>query len=197
MARHELRRDGQAFRLRPIALDDAPFVLALRTDERAAGRLHAVSGRLEDQVAWLDAYFERAEDWCWIVERIRDGNPEGMLGVYALDRAAGSAEWGRWILRAGSLAAPESALLVYEIAFEELALNEVHCRTVATNASVLSFHDRAGLRRLGLRPEAFDLGGVKVDAVEHQLTRERWPAVRDALGRRAEQAAQLAARSAT
>src|ERR1039457_4516855 len=47
---------------------------------------------------------------------------------------------GRWILRRGSLAAAESALLVYTIAFEDLALDRVYCRTVSANRAVVSFH---------------------------------------------------------
>jgi len=194
--RHELSREGRAFRLRPIGLHDAPFVLSLRTDERAAGRLHPVPGRLADQIAWLSAYFERSNDWCWVVERRRDGAAEGMLGLYDVDRGAGRGEWGRWILRAGSLAAAESVLLLYEVAFEELGLDEVRCRTVAGNAAVLSFHDRAGLERIGLEHDAFEFDGAYVDAVEHKLDRRRWPAVRALLSRAAEQAADLEARRA-
>jgi RimJ/RimL family protein N-acetyltransferase len=195
--RHDLRLDGQAFRLRPIELSDAPFVLWLRLDERSRGRLHPVSDRLEDQVRWLESYFERPGDWYWIVERMSDSQPHGTVGLYDLDEVAGSAEWGRWILVAGSAAAPESALLLYRVAFDDLGLNEVRCRTVANNAAVLSFHDRSGLERLGLEMGAFDLGGRSVDAVEHRLTHDRWPAVRRLLEARSTQVADFLSRSKT
>jgi RimJ/RimL family protein N-acetyltransferase len=192
--RHDLSLEGRAFRLRPIEPADAAFVLELRTDARAGGRLHPVSGLLEDQVAWIEDYLRRPDDWYWVVERSSDGRPEGTLGLYDLDRTRGAAEWGRWIVRAGSLAAPESALLLYCAAFERLALTEVRCRTVATNGAVLSFHDRAGLERAGVVPGAFVLGGSVVDAVEHRLTRDRWPITRDLLEERSVQVAQILAR---
>ena len=195
--RHDLRLDGRAFRLRPIELSDAGFVVTLRTEPRAAGRLHPVSGSVADQVDWLERYFLRQGDWYWIVERRFDDAPEGTVGLYDLDEASGAAEWGRWILRPGSLAAAESALLLYRAAFERLGLNEVYCRTVASNAAVISFHDRSGLDRAGTEVGAFELGETRVDAVKHRLRRERWPGTRDVLESRAAQAAELVERGAS
>jgi RimJ/RimL family protein N-acetyltransferase len=191
--RHDLRLDGLAFRLRPAEAFDADFILSLRTSDRALGTLHPVSGRLADQLAWQRAYEARPDDWYWIVER-RTGAPEGTIGIYDVDRVRGTGEWGRWILRPGSLAAPESCLLVYRAAFDALGLASVTALTVATNAPVLSFHDRAGLERIGVVPDAFDLGGTRVAAIRHLLTRERWPQTRGLLEGRAAQAAEMLSR---
>ena len=180
--RHELVLEGHAFRLRPIGPQDAEFVLALRTASRVQGRLHPVSGLLGDQVAWIEGYLRRPGDWYWVVERSLDGRPEGTLGLYDLEADRSRAEWGRWLL------------LLYRAAFEKLALAEVHCRTVATNAAVVSFHDRSGLERTGVLPGAFVLGDTVVDAVEHSLTRDRWPFTRDLLEVRAAQAAEILSR---
>jgi RimJ/RimL family protein N-acetyltransferase len=194
--RHELRPEGRAFRLRPIGLGDAGFVVALRSDPRALGRLHPISAEVDDQVLWLERYFVRPGDWYWIVERRTDDTPEGTIGLYDLDPARGLAEWGRWILRPGSLAAAESALLLYRIAFERMGLDEVHCRTVATNSAVISFHDRSGLARIGTVAGAFRFGETAIDAVEHRLGKEDWPTTRGILESRAAQAALLVEREA-
>ena len=192
----DLLLEGQAFRLRPIELRDAGFVVELRSEPRAAGLLHPISPDVADQVKWLERYFLRPNDWYWVVERCVDGAPEGTLGLWGLDAATGRAEWGRWILRQGSLAAPESVLLLYRFAFEHLGLSEVFCRTVATNAAVISFHDGAGLKRAGTEAGAFHLGEGPVDAVLHQLGRERWPATREVLQSHATQVARLLERGA-
>lgn len=194
--RHDLRESWRAFGLRPIGLDDAAFVAELRSGIRAAGKLHPISGSVADQTAWLDSYLVRPGDWYWIVERLRDGLQEGTLGIWQLEDGPGRAQWGRWILRAGSMAAAESALLVYSVAFERIGLNEVYCRTVATNGAVISFHDRAGLERVGAVPDAFQFGASAVEAVEHRLRRENWPATRAILRERADQVAQLLDRRA-
>ena len=189
--RHELNLDGHAFRLRPIELSDASFVLALRNDPHAAPWLHPVSGLVEDQVEWLESYFERPGDWYWIVERRVDGTREGTIGLYDLDPARGRALLGRWVLRPGSLAAAESALLVYRLAFDSIGLDEVYALVITTNVSVISFHDRAGLERVGLVRAAFRIGETMVDAVEQRLARERWPVTEKILERHAVQASQL------
>ena len=54
--KHELTLEGPAFRLRPLAMGDSAFVLSLRMDEDLSRVLHPVSGRLEDQEAWMRAY---------------------------------------------------------------------------------------------------------------------------------------------
>ena len=194
--RHDLSLDGHAFRLRPIERGDSGFVLALRSDPPAAPWLHRVSG-LEEQAEWLDRYFLRPGDWYWIVERRVDGTPEGTIGLYNLDRATGRALLGRWVLTPRSLAAAESALLVYTLAFDRLGLDEVYTLVITTNVSVVSFHDRAGLERVGLVHDAFHLGDTTVDAIEHRLRKERWPATREILEKHAVQAARLVERGSS
>src|SRR5262249_23599995 len=115
LMRHDLRLDGPAFRLRPVTLDDAELIVALRTDPRLSQYIHRTSPDVGAQRDWLERYFARPDDYYFIVERRRDGVAEGTLGIYDLAGApdARRAEWGRWVLRHGSLAAPESAWLVY------------------------------------------------------------------------------------
>ena len=188
--RHDLSLEGPAFRLRPIELRDAAFVATRRSDPRAVGTLHPTTGLVADQVDWLNLYFDRRGDWYWIVEGRFDAEPQGALGLW-VEEANGRAQWGRWILSPGSLAAAESTLLLYRLAFERLGMSEVYCRTVATNLAVISFHDHAGLHRVGTTPAAFMFGGTPIDAVEHRLRREDWPATRAILELRALQAARL------
>lgn len=194
--RHDLEVTGAAFRLRPVRLDDAAFITALRSDPRARATLHPTSGRVEDQVRWLETYFERPDDWYWIVERIASGTPEGTIGIYDLDAERQRATWGRWILKPESLAAPESALLVYTAAFERIGLAEVSALTVATNSKVVSFHDSVGLRRTAFVANAFTLESGPVDAIEQTLSASEWPATRARLSVVAGQVAAILARGA-
>ena len=180
--RHSYRLEGYAFALRPVEMKDADFIVQLRTgDPQRVRYLHAVAPDVEQQRSWLERYFARESDFYWVIERLESGLAEGLIGIYDLKPAESSAEWGRWILRSGSLAAIESALLVYRMAFEILGLNSLYCLTVADNLSVVSFHDSSGSRRSGVLPQHFKLGEVTYDAVKHVCTRENWPAVRNQL----------------
>ncbi|MFB0934321.1 MAG: GNAT family N-acetyltransferase [Propionivibrio sp.] len=172
--RHNIVLDGLAFRLRPIGDTDAAFALTLRNHPDLGRFLHATPLDLESQLDWLARYYERPGDWYFVLERKLDRTPEGLISLYDHDKHQHSAEWGRWILRPGSLAAIESAWLIYRCAFEQLDLREVYCRTVADNQSVVSFHDSCGISKRTLLPKHFKLNGRDLDAVEHRIDLANW-----------------------
>ena len=182
--RHSFRISGHRFALRPVSVDDAAFLVRLRTE--TGGRfIHQTSPRVEDQIAWIEAYEARAGDYYFIVEDTRENRPVGAVGIY--DHAHGQAEWGRWVVEAGSVGAVESALLTYRIAFEQLKLEAVYCRTVADNAQVVSFHDSSGAARAGLLKDHVVLDGHPHDSVEHRVDPALWATMRprlDMLARR-------------
>lgn len=175
--RHDYRVEGEGFVLRPVTLADAPLIVTLRNDPTRAQFLHPISPAVSEQVSYLERYFSRPDDYYFVVERCANGAAEGLIGLYDVDREAGSGEWGRWVLRHGSVAAVESALLIYRFAFEVLRLRMVYCRTVAENAATLSFHDSCGLERVGGTSVLVKLGERQAELVEHRLTSSHWPSV--------------------
>lgn len=177
--RHDIAMQGFRFGLRPVERNDAGFILSLRTDPELSAYLHPTPPALQAQEAWLDAYFDRAGDYYFVIEDLQQGGSVGTIGVY--DIQGGGGEWGRWLVRRDSLAAVESALLVYRASFENLGLEEVCCRTVSGNAKVLSFHDSSGAERRSVLKGHFELGGVPRDAVEHRVDRARWATMRPRL----------------
>ncbi|MCX7672530.1 MAG: GNAT family N-acetyltransferase [Thiobacillaceae bacterium] len=171
--RHELALAGEGFRLRPVGDEDADLIVQLRNDPQRARYLHPGVRTRAEQLAWLAAYYDRPGDYYFAIERRGLGQTEGFAALYDVDEHMACAEWGRWILRPGSLAAVESAYLIYRIAFDHLGLRRVYCRTVAENAAVVAFHDRMGLDRRVL-PAWFDFEGRRMDAVEHTLEAAQW-----------------------
>lgn len=175
--RHKITLEGFAFRLRPISDNDAEFIINLRSDPELNRFLHATPTSLDSQLDWLARYYGRSGDWYFVLERKCDGTPEGLISIYDFDPQRCNAEWGRWILRKGSIAAVESAWLIYRCAFEQLDLREVYCRTVAQNQSVVSFHDSCGIAERSLLPNHFNLNGRTLDAVEHRVKGASWKAL--------------------
>lgn len=176
--RHNIEVDGPAFRLRPVRVEDAAFILELRTNPARSRYLHRVPNDLAEQQRWLEAYFERPADYYFLIENRSSGQREGTAGIYNVDPVWRTAEWGRWIIRAGSLAAVESACLVYCAGFERLDLGSMYCRTIIENASALAFHDSFGVERRRTLPRYFELEGRLLDAMEGVLTRRRWEELR-------------------
>lgn len=188
--RHDIRIEGYAFRLRPVNDSDASFICRLRTDGYLNRFLHASSPRIEDQLEWLGRYYDRPDDYYFVVEALATGASEGVISIYDVEAHGKRGEWGRWILRPKSLAAIESAWLIYRVAFDRIGLEEVYCRTVAANTAVVSFHDSCGITNQRLLPNHFELGGRAHDAVEHSVSRASWIE----LGARLSRLAQLTAR---
>lgn len=179
--RHDVTIEGSLYRLRPIADSDASFVVGLRNNPELNRFLHASSSKLEDQLAWQTKYYQRTGDYYFMIERSLDGVREGTIALYDIDTSMNTGEWGRWILKPGSLAAVESALLIYRAGFDVFRLDSVYCRTVAENARVVSFHDSCGISERRTLPGHFDLGRGCYDAIEHRVDHSNWNDVRSRL----------------
>lgn len=174
--RHSYHLEGGAFRLRPINDDDAGFVVSLRSSDVRTQYLNRIAGSIEGQLEWLRSYYSRENDYYFVIEKIADSSPQGMISVY--DVLAGRAEWGRWIIAPGSLAAVESVILMMSFAFEELKLDAVFSKTVEGNASVISFHDGCGFRRHAAKTVGVMIDKVMHDVVTHECTMEEWTKVK-------------------
>lgn len=179
---HDLHPEGWGFRLRAVELGDAEFIVRLRSAGPRTLWVNAIPDDVDAERDWLRAALARPGDRTFIIERAvsSDGRDrrEGMVAIYGEDPTSRRAEWGRWVIATGSLAAPASALLIYETAFTAIGLHELTCRTVAENRAVVGFHDRCGLERTRVLPGAWERDGTRHDLVEHRATREGWPAIR-------------------
>ncbi len=172
--RHSYTCDGHAFRLRPIQDEDALFVVELRTDPVLNQFLHETSDSVDDQVAWLNEYYQREGDYYFVLERLTDGKREGVIALYDHRVGHRRAECGRWVLRRGSLAAAECMLLAYRMAFDVIGLEHVVCRTVTENDKVVSFHDSCGVEERAVVPDYYRMRGKTFDAVVHRVHRDSW-----------------------
>jgi RimJ/RimL family protein N-acetyltransferase len=159
---HVLSAKGFHTRFRPVRAEDAAFIVWLRNQDRALGRVGDSLEDVHSQEAWLEEYFQRPGDLYFIIETA-GGIPLGSYGVYGLK--GDSAEVGRWILRPGTPAALPSVMLALDLCFRQLKLARVRARTVAENHSVLSIHRKIGFRPVWTEPQAQRIGGRLVDLV--------------------------------
>jgi RimJ/RimL family protein N-acetyltransferase len=180
--RHEVKMEGYAFRIRPVTPLDAEFILSLRThDFKRLKFVHRVKNNLSDQVDWINSYYERPDEYYWIIEKKVGGIPQGTISIYNWDFQSNSAEWGRWILKDDSLGAVESALLLYRVAFELLGLKFIYSITVAENARVVSFHNSVGARHVKTLEKYFVLDDVTYDAYQHEVSIDDFELVKNRL----------------
>ena len=174
--RHDLTLKSGRFLLRPVTLDDAGFILRLRTDPVAARFILNTSTTLEQQRQWLERYFERPGDYYFVIQHAGTGEPQGTAAIYDHDQDRRRAEWGRWLTLPGSLCALPSAWMVYECAFARLGLASLYSRTQEANSQVVSFHDNFGAVRVGRVQDDPVYGGA---VIEHNVNAAEWATIRE------------------
>jgi RimJ/RimL family protein N-acetyltransferase len=161
------------------------LIIALRGHDARARYLNRISMSVESQLRWLKAYYERENDYYFVIEKRRDNCPEGLISLYDVDGRLGQAEWGRWIVAPASLAALESVMLLMDFAFTRLALAGVYSHTIAGNVAVNSFHDGCGFRRGALQRGKFTIDEQLHDAIRHECTAFEWGRIRPQLAPKA------------
>lgn len=182
---HDNFVQGVAFRLRAASVADAWFIDKLRQDSDLSRFLHSASPGVEAQESWLRDQMQRLDDFYFVVERVRDLEPVGLISLYEINRAIGEGEWGRWVVRPNSFCAIESVMLVLRFGFEEIGLQSLFCRTLLANRQVLSFHDSLGLEKVSILENYAVINGLAHDAIEHRLDFSRWESVSQTLLRMA------------
>lgn len=175
---HALQAEDFGVRLRPVRMEDAPFIVWLRNLDYVKGTVGDSAPDAASQEAWLTAYFKREGDYYFIVET-PGGIPLGTFGIYNITGAC--AEPGRWIMRREAPAAIPSVMVGFDLAFEKLGLSELRGTTVASNQPVLSLNRKFGYRLVGVKPAAQVIGGKAVDLAHFVLTPEDWSKSRERL----------------
>ncbi len=150
----KLYKAGKTIRLRLVEVDDAKFVHCLRVDGKYNKHLSQVTGSVEDQRKWIESYKERENkeiEYYFIIERIDDDVLVGTVRLYDFIDEKKSFSWGSWILNEDKTrySAIESAMLVYEVAFNELGFECCHFEVRKGNEHTIKFHQRFGAKIIG------------------------------------------------
>lgn len=169
--KHNIRINGYSYRLRPIELEDAQFIVDTRLeDEKKSQYIHKISPDLDLQINWLNSYFERDGDYYFVAENLFTNEREGLISIYNTN--GDIAEWGRFVFRRGSLGALESVNLVYKIAFKKLGLKELYTRTVEDNTAVVNFHKSINAKFRTIIKDEFELDGKKYNSIEQYVDKD-------------------------
>lgn len=131
--------EGKYVNLREVEVEDAAFILKLRTTGKAAQFLHKTENNLEKQIAYIKNYLTLENEWYFIVER-KDGTPLGTDSIYNVhgDEFIG----GRWVMSDTSLPEEvlEGSLLCWNYAFNILNLQKDNYDVRKANKKVLRYH---------------------------------------------------------
>ena len=148
---------GNRICLRFVMPDDAAYIHGLRVNPAYNAHLSAVSGTADDQRGWIEAYKAREAaglEFYYIIER-QDGLPCGAVRIY--DISDHSFSWGSWILDSNkpAKAALESAVMIYDLGFEQFTRKKAVFEVRTENERTLEFHRRFGAVETGQDDENF------------------------------------------
>jgi RimJ/RimL family protein N-acetyltransferase len=144
---------------RYVETSDAAFINSLRADEQYNKYLSHVDDDISKQEQWIRQYKTReaaGEEFYFIIHRF-DDVPIGTVRVYDFIGDKDSFSWGSWILNTNKTryAALESAVLIYDFAFDELKFKRCHMNIRKGNSKVIDFHKNFGVKIVAETEEDF------------------------------------------
>jgi RimJ/RimL family protein N-acetyltransferase len=169
--KHDIHLEGYAYALRPVELEDAEFIVELRTPERTAF-MQPITRTIEAQIKYLEQQLQRPNEYYFVIHRMRDQQREGLGCLLDVNTTLHSAQWGRLVLRPGSFASAETALLFCRLAFDILHLNEVWGFTTTENLPMIAYSESCGFERSGMMDVI--VGGKPRSAIRFVMTKQRW-----------------------
>ncbi|WP_298069587.1 GNAT family N-acetyltransferase [uncultured Mailhella sp.] len=145
---HPEMLQGKYVNLREVRLDDAAFILELRTDEKKSRFLHKTDPDLQKQIDYLKRYFTLDNEWYFIIEN-KKHEPLGTIRIYNVQgpRFTG----GSWLMKDG--ASPQESfeghLLFRRYAFEVFNFEESVIDVRKSNTKVVRYHKICGSKIIG------------------------------------------------
>lgn len=147
----KVEKIGKTIKFRLVEISDAEFINSLRVDEKYNKHLSQVTGSVKDQKEWIKKYKEKERlgtEYYFIIEKLADQTPIGTVRLYDFLNGRESFSWGSWILNENKtrFSAVESAMLVYELAFNTLKFTNCHFEVRKENRGVIKFHKKMGAK---------------------------------------------------
>lgn len=137
--------EGKYVNLREVTIDDAAFILQLRTTGKAVKFLHKTENNLQKQIDYIKRYLTLDNEYYFIIER-KDGTPLGTVSIYNIHEDEFTS--GRWCMVEHSLPEEvlESSILEWNYAFNVLNLRKDYYDVRKNNKKVLRYHEIWGTR---------------------------------------------------
>lgn len=135
--------NGKFINLREVELDDATFILSLRTDEKKSRYLNKTENDLQKQIDYLKRYKTLDNEWYFIIEN-KKHEPLGTVRLYNYNPPCYTG--GSWLMKEG--VQPEETLegdlLFKKFAFEIMQLEKSCFDVRKKNKKVVRYHQMWG-----------------------------------------------------
>jgi len=139
--------------VREVSISDADYILKLRLDDSYSRYISKVSNEVSAQEHYIRKYLKNnthsRESFYFILTNIATEKPCGTVRIYNFN--GDTFEWGSWILDDNKTryAAMETAILIYEFAFNTLGFSKSEFEVNKDNDKVVSYHKKSGAMIIG------------------------------------------------
>ena len=142
---------GKTVYLIPVEVDDAKFILNLRTNENLNKYLSPTENNLDTQKLWISNYKKREKEKKEFYFKVRDyeNNDTGVVRLYNIDKKYSKATFGSFIMNEihPKYAALESMILILYYAFLYLNLEKIELDVRINNLHAKKFYQRFGFKK--------------------------------------------------
>ena len=139
--------------VREVSASDASYILKLRLDDSYSRYISKVSNEVSAQEQYIRKYLDNnihsRESFYFILTNTTTEKPCGTVRIYNFK--GDTFEWGSWILDDNKTryAAMETAILIYEFAFNTLGFSKSKFEVNKNNNKVVSYHRKSGAEIIG------------------------------------------------
>jgi len=139
--------------VREVEVNDASYILKLRLDDSYSKYISKVSDEVSAQENYIRQYLKSnirgRESFYFILTNTATGERCGTVRIYNFKDD--TFEWGSWILDSNKTryAAMETAVLIYEFAFNALGFGKSEFEVNRNNEKVVSYHTKSGAKIIG------------------------------------------------
>ena len=134
--------------LKLVSIDDAKFIIDIRSDKNLSKYLSPTTQNLYDQKKWIEEYKKREHNKkeFYFIIKIKNNISLGTIRIYNIFDDIFT--WGSWILIKDSpnYAALESALTLYSFAFDKMKFIKSTFDVKKENIKVIKIHEKLGAK---------------------------------------------------
>ncbi|WP_107495974.1 GNAT family N-acetyltransferase [Thalassobius sp. I31.1] len=145
--------DLYSLNVREIKVSDAEYIFQLRSDVTYNKYISKIDDNIETQRRFIEGYLEKnrtqRESFYFILENKTTGARCGTVRIYNFNGDV--FEWGSWILdeKKSRYSALETAILIYEYAFNILGFDRSEFEVNKDNVRVIDYHKKSGAEVIG------------------------------------------------
>lgn len=130
--------------LKSVEVEDAEFILKLRTDANISRFLNKTENDIKKQIKWIEEQQIRTNDYYFIIYDKTTDKKVGTYGIYNINNEQG--EFGRFICIDSPVQSIETGLLIADFAFNALNLEKAIASVDISNKKTISFQNKNKLK---------------------------------------------------